>query len=113
VNLKKASITLRIQNNEVSDYYKGSLFGVPALDPDVLRLWTEYNALLEKLKEFDEELFTEFYEIKYPAPYVADEDSFYKEGTMIYKPEHFVPLKQAVENLLDAIVPLVWKRESA
>lgn len=113
MNLKKLSIRLRILNNEISDYFKGSYFGVPALDPEVLRLWTDYNSLMEELKSFDSDLFSEFHEIKYPAPYLADEESFYKEGTMIFKPEHFAPLRMASEKILSTLTPLIWGKESA
>ena len=46
-------------------------------------------------------------------PYLADEESFYKEGTMIYKPEHFAPLRLAVEKLMKIAIPLSWSKESA
>jgi hypothetical protein len=113
MNPKKISISLRLLANDINDYFRGSGFGVPAMDPDVLRLWTDYNNFLDELRNYDDSLTDGLHEIPYPAPYLAEEDSFYKEGTMIYKPEHFVPLKQAVQKLLDAIVPLVWNRESA
>lgn len=99
--------------NDIRDYFKGSYFGVPALDPEVLRLWTEYNSLLDELQALDPDLFSEYQEIKYPAPYLADEESFYKEGTMIFKPEHFAPLRVASEKLLHTVVSLIWGKESA
>ena len=113
MNPKKLSIRLRLLSNDISDYFRGACFGVPAMDTDVLRLWTEYNSLLADLKSFEPNLFSEFSEISYPAPYIADEESFYKEGTMIFKPEHFAPLRLATEQLYQTIVPLIWGKESA
>jgi hypothetical protein len=113
LNLKKTSVRLRLLSSDISDYFRGSYFGVPAMDTDVLRLWTEYNAILGELKEYDPQVFSDYEEIPYPAPYLADADCFYKEGTMIYKPEHFAPLRTAVEALLKVAVPLTWSKESA
>ena len=110
---KKASIKLRILGNEVSDYFRGSYFGVPAMDQDVLRLWKDFNDLLLELQLEDPDRYSDFQEVPYPAPYLADEESFYREGTMIYKPEHFAPLRLAIENLLKFTIPLAWERESA
>lgn len=113
VNPKKLSIRLRLLSNDISDYFRGACFGVPAMDPDVLRLWTEYNKLLSELQLYYPDLFLDFHEISYPAPYLADEESFYKEGTMIFKPEHFAPLRLATEKLCHDIAPLIWGKESA
>ena len=99
--------------NDISDYFRGSFFGVPSMDPEVLRLWAEYNSILSALQSACPELVEGCSTISYPAPYLADEESFYKEGTMIYKPEHFAPLRLAAENLIHSITPLIWNKESA
>jgi hypothetical protein len=83
------------------------------MDPEVLRLWAEYNSILAELNAYDPNIFSDFQEIPYPAPYLADEESFFKEGTMIYKPEHFTFLKQAIDRLLKITIPLTWNKESA
>ena len=113
MNPKKTSLRLRLLANDISDYFRGSYFGVPAMDPEVLKLWTEYNNLVEELQGFDHDLFSDFPIIPYPAPYLADSESFYKEGTMVYKPEHFAPLRIAVEKLMKVAIPLTWSKESA
>ena len=113
MNPKKISLRLRLLSNDISEYFRGSYFGVPAMDPDVLRLWTEYNSILSELQAFDPVLFNGYDEILYPAPYLADEDSFYKEGTMIYKTEHFSSIRIATESLLKSALPLTWDKESA
>ena len=113
MNPKKLSVRLRLLSHDISDYFRGSYFGVPAMDPDVLRLWTEYYAVLSELQSLYPNVFSEYPEIPYPAPYLADEESFYKEGTMIYKPEHFAPLRLAIEKLLNATIALIWNKESA
>jgi len=113
LNLKKTTLKLRLLSNDINDYFRGSYFGVPALDPDVLRLWKEYNEMLAELKEFDSEVFADFFEIPFPAPILADDESFYKEGTLIYKPEHFAPLRLSAERLLAVTIPLTWKKETA
>lgn len=110
---KKLSIRLRLLSHDISDYFRGSYFGVQAMDPEVLRLWTEYNSILSELRELDPHLFSDVEEVAYPAPYLADENSFYKEGTMIFKPEHFEPLRHATEDLLALCLPLIWGKESA
>lgn len=113
MNPKKVSLRLRLLLNDISEYFRGSYFGVPAMDLDVLRLWTEYNAIVYELQEYDPALFDDCKEMPYPAPYLADEESFYKEGTMIYKPEHFSSLRIATESLLKSALPLTWDKESA
>lgn len=113
MNPKKVSLRLRLLSNDISEYFRGSYFGVPAMDPEVLRLWTEYNSILEELQSYEPALFRDFVEIPYPAPYLADDESFYKEGTMIYKPEHFAPLRVAADKLMKSALPLAWDKESA
>jgi hypothetical protein len=49
------------------------------------------------------ELFGGFTDLPYPDPYLAAEDSFYKEGTMIYKPEHFSPLRNQIVKILELL----------
>jgi hypothetical protein len=113
MNPKKLALRLRLLLGEVSDYFRGAYFGVPAMDPDVLKLWSEYNQIVKELQDFDPELFSDLAETPYPAPALAGNDSFYKEGTMVYTPEHFAPLRIAIEQLLKLTIPLTWNKESA
>lgn len=101
--IKTLNIRLRMLLNDVIDYNRGSFFGVRAMDPEVLHLWLEYNNLLSELDTVFPEMFRDFYDLSYPDPYVASEDSFYKEGTMIYKPEHFSPLRMKVAKMIDIL----------
>lgn len=102
-DIKKLTTRLRILNNEILEYYRGSFFGVRAMDPDVLHLWLEYNNLLSEFDTVYPSLFRDAKEQPYPDPYLASEDSFYKEGTMIYMPEHFSPLKRAAIEMMEII----------
>ncbi|MEZ5197356.1 MAG: hypothetical protein R2764_13445 [Bacteroidales bacterium] len=43
---------------------------------------------------------------------MADNDSFFSEGTLIYKPEHFTPLRMTIEDLLKE-VNIARHKESA
>ena len=100
---KKLNLQLRVLLNEVIDYNWGSYFGVQAMDPNVLRLWTEYNEIRNKLVSTKEFSSDEFPELSYPQPNVASDDSFFKEGTMIYQTEHFSALRQSIEKVLEAL----------
>lgn len=102
-NIKKLTTRLRILSNEILEYYRGSFFGVRAMDPEVLHLWLEYNNLLSEFHTIYPSLFSDAKELPYPDPYLATDDSFYKEGTMIYMPEHFSPIKLAVANMMTII----------
>lgn len=113
MNPKKLTLRLRLLLGDVSDYFSGSYFGVPAMDPDVLRLWSEYNKIVQELHDFDPEHFSDLSEIPYPAPALAGSESVHTEGTMVYTPEHFGPLRLAAEQLLKLTIPLTWKKESA
>ena len=113
MNPKKITLRLRLLLGEVSEYFRGAYFGVPAMDPDVLKLWSEYNQIVQELHTYDPELFSELMEIPYPAPALAGSESFHREGTMVYTPEHFAPLRLATEQLLKLSIPLTWNKESA
>lgn len=110
--IKKKSIQLRVLLNDVIDYNWGSFFGVQSMDPDVLRLWLEYNKIRSVLIEYGQISESHFPELEYPEPYLADTDSFFSEGTMIYKPEHFTPLRMTIEDLLKE-VNITRHKESA
>ena len=109
---KKLYIDLRILLNEVIDFNKGAFFGIRALDPEVLNLWDQYNTIRNELINSYPLFFREFPVLQYPEPYLATSDSFYYEGTLIYKPEHFAPLRMTLEKMLDTI-QMVGKKESA
>jgi len=102
-NIKELTVQLRVLLNDVIDYNWGSFFGVRAMDPDVLRLWKEYNQirsefiLNKKISPLD------FPEMAYPNPDIADSECFFKGGTMIYKPEHFATLRLTIEKMLTAL----------
>ncbi|MCF8367804.1 MAG: hypothetical protein K9G76_02090 [Bacteroidales bacterium] len=112
LNIKKLSIRLKVLLNEVVDFNRGSYFGVRAMDAEVLHLWEEYNNIWELVVTECPSLKEEFPELSYPDPYIANGDSFYKEGTMIYKPEHFAPLRLSIQQMLKAFNQYVQK-ESA
>jgi len=102
-NIKKLTIRLRILYNDVLDYNQGSFFGVQAMDTEVLHLWVEYSSLLSEFDTAFPLIFKNFKDLPYPDPYIAGTDSFYKEGTMIYKPEHFASLRLAIEKMLETV----------
>jgi len=102
-NIKKLTIRLRILSSEVQEYYRGSYFGVRAMDKDVLHLWLEYNHLLSEFDTIYPHLFSQQKELPYPDPYLATGESFYQEGTMIYKPEHFAELRLSVSKMMEII----------
>ena len=109
---KKLFIRLRILLNDVIDFNKGAFFGIRAVDPDVIKLWEEYNEIREMLVQYYPLMFREFPTLQCPEPYLATANSFYYEGTMIYKPEHFATLRLQLEKMLDTLA-LVGKKESA
>ena len=109
---KKLKLQLQILLNEVIDYNWGSYFGVQSMDPNVLRLWTEYNEIRNKLVSNKEFSSIEFPELSYPQPNIADSDSFFKEGTMLYQTEHFSALRLSIEKVLEALKLSILK-ESA
>jgi hypothetical protein len=103
-NIKKLTTRLRILNTEIQEYYRGSFFGVRAMDPEVLHLWLEYNNLVSEFDTIYPTLFSKQKELPYPDPYLATEESFYQEGTMIYKPEHFAPIRRAAAEMMEIIM---------
>ncbi|MBN2172956.1 MAG: hypothetical protein JW731_02410 [Bacteroidales bacterium] len=103
VNIKKLAILLRVLLNDVQDFHRGSFFGVRSMDPEVLKLWEDYNFIRSLLVDDDHISEEDFPELPYPQPLFADAKSLYKEGTMIYRPEHFAPLRMNVERLLNAL----------
>jgi len=107
---KKLNIRLRVLYGDVLDYCRGSFFGVRAMDDEVLKLWFEYNNLLSEYDTVYPDLFNDFFDMPYPDPYLAKEDSFYKEGTMIYKPEHFVPLRNEIGRMIEKLKGLKDKK---
>ncbi|MCB0805477.1 MAG: hypothetical protein KDC05_06725 [Bacteroidales bacterium] len=109
---KKLFIRLRILLNDVIDFNKGAFFGIRALDPEVIRLWEEYNEIRNLLAQSYPLMFREFPQLECPDPYLATSNSFYYEGTMIYKPEHFATLRLELEKMLETLA-MVGKRESA
>jgi len=112
LNIKKTTIRLRLLLNDIIDFNRGSFFGVRAMDPEVIKLWEDYNLFRSRLVEEGYLIESDFTKLSFPEPYVADQDSFYKEGTMVYKPEHFAPLRLSVEKVLDAL-NYPRKKESA
>lgn len=112
LNIKKLTIRLKVLFNDVVDFNRGSYFGVRAMDPDVLHLWEEFNNIWELVIADCPSLKKDIPEMSYPDPYIANGDSFYHEGTMIYKPEHFAPLRLSIEKMLKTISQYVQK-ESA
>ncbi len=111
-NYKKLRIRLQLLYNDILEYSRGSFFGVKAMDPDVLNLWFEYNNLLSEFDSIFSGLFNDFHDISYPDPYLATEDSFYREGTMIYKPEHFSQLRNEVAKMIDKLNELNEKKSA-
>jgi hypothetical protein len=103
VNIKKVTILLRVLLNEVIDYNRGSFFGVRSMDPEVLKLWKDYNHFRSLLIDEGYIAESEFGELPYPKPYFADDNSLFQEGTMIYKPEHFAPLRLTIERMLNSL----------
>lgn len=97
------TVQLKVLLNDVIDYNWGSFFGVRAMDPDVLRLWKEYNDVRSELIMDKKISPLDFPELTYPNPDIAESDSFFKEGTMIYKPEHFSTLRLSIEKIIDMI----------
>jgi len=97
------TVQLKVLLNDVIDYNWGSFFGVRAMDPDVLRLWKEYNELRSELITNKKLSPLDFPELTYPNPDIAESDSFFKEGTMIYKPEHFSSLRLSIEKVIEMI----------
>lgn len=73
------------------------------MDPEVLHLWLEYNNLLSEFHTIYPSLLSEFKELPYPDPELASDDSFYKEGTMIYKPEHFTQMRLELNKVISII----------
>ena len=73
------------------------------MEPEVLHLWFEFNSILPELDTTYPSMFKNFHDLPYPVPHIANADSFYKEGTMIYKPEHFAPLRLAIEKILEMV----------
>ena len=110
--IKHLTISLRVLLNDVIDFNHGSIFGIQAMHPDILQLWEDYNSI--RLSILSENLVSplRFPELYYPEPDIANGDSFYKEGTMIYKPEHFIQLRHSIEDMLAAI-RLSDQKESA
>ncbi len=103
-NIKTLIIRLRILISEIQEFHRGSFLGVRAMDPEVLHLWLEYNNLLSEFDTVYPTLFSKHKEMPYPDPYLATDDSFYKEGTMIYKPEQFAPLRRAAIEMMELIM---------
>jgi len=112
VETRKIYIRLRLLLNDVIDYNKGAFFGIRALDPEVLNLWEGYNLIRKELANAYPLMFREFPELTAPEPYLATSESFYYEGTLIYKPEHFATLRLEIEKMLEAL-SMIGKKESA
>lgn len=104
MDLKEIIMRIRLLASDVLDFSMGSYFGIQADNKDVRKLWKEYDDLRKQISYNFSELKTELIEVSIPDPYIADSDSFYMEGTPIFKPEHFTSIRLAVEKMLQSTV---------
>jgi hypothetical protein len=104
MDLKEMILRIRLLANDILDFSMGSYFGIKADNRDVRNLWKEYEELRDQINGNFSDIQDELPEISIPDPYIADKDSFYLEGTPIFKPEHFTIIRLAVEKMLQAAV---------
>jgi hypothetical protein len=104
MDLKEMIVRIRLLGNDVLDFSMGSYFGIQADNKDVKKLWQEYDDLRNQINGNFSGLSNELLEVPLPDPYIADSDSFYTEGTPIFKPEHFTNIRLAVEKMLQSTI---------
>jgi hypothetical protein len=104
MDIKEMIVRIRLLANDILDYSMGSYFGIQADNRDVRKLWQEYDDLRNQFKGDFSDLKDDFKEVPIPEPYIADNDSFYMEGTRIFKPEHFTSIRIAVEKMLQSVM---------
>jgi hypothetical protein len=102
MDLKEMIVRIRLLANDILDFSMGSYFGIQADNKDVRKLWQDYDELRNQISCNFSELTNELMEVSIPDPYIADTDSFYMEGTPIFKPEHFTSIRLAVEKMLQS-----------
>jgi hypothetical protein len=79
---------------------------------DVTNLWKDYNRLRNILIQSYPVLFDALPEHTVPEACIARDDSIHFVGTLVFKPEHFSPLRQEVERILNTLKSLNKKQKN-
>lgn len=111
MELKRLIINTKLLLNDIIDINKASFLEVRADNEEVTNLWREYNRLRSILIQSHPVLFNTLPEQSIPEPKMVTEDSFHDIGTLIFKPEHFAPLRLEVEKILATLKSLSKKEK--
>ena len=105
-------INTKLLLNDIIDINKAAFLEVRADNEEVTGLWREYNRLRSMLIQSHPVLFNTLPEQSIPEPYMVTDDSFHDIGTLIFKPEHFAPLRLEVEKILQTLKSLSKKEKN-
>ena len=113
MELKRLIINTKLLLNDIVDINKASFLEIRADTEEVTNLWREYDRLRSILIQSHPVLFNTLPEQSIPEPYMVTEESFHDIGTLIFKPEHFAPLRLEVEKILRTLKSLSKKERNA
>ena len=111
MELKKLIIHSKLLLDDIVDINVASFHEIRADIEEVTCLWKEYNRLRSILIQSYPLLFNTLPEHGVPEPYMANDESFYFVGTLVFKPEHFSDLRIEVEKILKHLKTLQRKEK--
>ena len=111
MELKRLIINTKLLLNDIIDLNKAAFFEIRADNEEVTNLWREYGRLRNILIQSHPVLFNTLPEQFVPEPYMVTEERFHDIGTLVFKPEHFAPLRLEVEKVLDVLKSLSKKEK--
>jgi hypothetical protein len=112
VELKRLIINTKLLLNDIIDINKASFMEIRADNEEVTNLWREYGRLRNILIQSHPVLFNTLPEQTVPEPNMVMEDSHHDIGTLVFKPEHFAPLRLEVEKILNTLKSLSKKEKN-
>lgn len=112
MELKRLIINTKLLLNDIIDINKAAFLEVRADNEEVTSLWREYNRLRSILIQSHPLLFNTLPEQSIPEPYMVTDDSFHDIGSLVFKPEHFAPLRLEVEKILQTLKSLSKKEKN-
>lgn len=112
MELKRLIVHTRLLLNDIIDINKAAFLEIRADNEEVTNLWREYSRLRNILIQSHPVLFNTLPEQSVPEPYMVMGDSYHDIGTLIFKPEHFAPLRLEVEKILNTLKSLSKKEKN-
>ena len=111
MELKRLIINTKLLLDDIVDINKAAFMDIRADSEEVTNLWKEYGRLRNILIQSYPVLFNTLPEHSVPEACIARDDSIHFVGTLIFKPEHFSPLRQEVERILNTLKGLSKKQK--